>query len=174
MESKRASDLMIPLSEYPHMPYWFTLRQAMATLRSSRIEVDGKVSLPRAFLVFNEAYELLGVVRRRDILRGLEPQFLEKKRGRYARKLFEVKADPDLFELGDGQLVSRIKERAQRPVGEVMQPIKVTLQHDDHLMKIIYSMVENNLSMIPVLQDGSVVGVVRSVDVLDEVSKLVL
>ena len=123
MESKRASDLMIPLSEYPHMPYWFTLRQAMATLRSSRIEVDGKVSLPRAFLVFNEAYELLGVVRRRDILRGLEPQFLEKKRGRYARKLFEVKADPDLFELGDGQLVSRIKERAQRPVGEVMQPI---------------------------------------------------
>ena len=36
------------------MPYWFTLRQAMATLRSSRIEVDGKASLPRAFLVFND------------------------------------------------------------------------------------------------------------------------
>jgi len=55
-----------------------------------------------------------------------------------------------------------------------MQPIKITLQHDDHLMKIIAAMVENNLSMIPVLEDGSVVGVVRSVDVLDEVSKLVL
>ena len=55
---------MIPLSEYPHMPYWFTLRQAMAMLQSSRIEVEGKVSLPRAFLVFNEAYELLGVMRR--------------------------------------------------------------------------------------------------------------
>jgi hypothetical protein len=41
-------------------------------------------------------------------------------------------------------------------------------------MKIIYEMVENNLSMIPVLENGSVVGVVRSVDVLDEVSKLVL
>jgi CBS-domain-containing membrane protein len=174
MESKRARDLMIPLSDYPHMPYWFSLRQAMATLRSSRIDVDGKVSLPRAFLVFNEAYELLGVVRRRDILRGLEPQFLEKKRTRYPRKLFEVKADPDLFELSDGQLVSRIRERAERPVGEVMQPIKVTVEHDDHLMKIIYEMVENNLSMIPVLEDGSVVGVVRSVDVLDEVSKLVL
>jgi CBS-domain-containing membrane protein len=174
MESKRASDLMIPLSEYPHMPYWFTLRQAMATLRSTRIEVGGRVSLPRAFLVFNEAYELLGVVRRRDILRGLEPQFLERKRQSYARKLFEVRTDPDLLELGDGQVVSRIKERAERPVGDVMRPIKVTLQHDDHLMKIIYEMVENNLSMIPVLRDGSVVGVVRSVDVLDEVSQLVL
>ena len=174
MESKRARDLMIPLSEYPHMPYWFTLRQAMATLRSSRIEVDGRVSLPRAFLVFNEAYELLGVVRRRDILRGLEPLFLEQKRKSRLRTLFDVKADPDLLEWGEEGLVSRIRERAERPVGDVMQPIKVTLQHDDHLMKIIYEMVENNLSMIPVLEKGSVVGVVRSVDVLDEVSKLVL
>ena len=173
MESKRASDLMIPLSEYPHMPYWFTLRQAMATLRSSRIEVQGKVSLPRAFLVFNEAYELLGIVRRRDILRGLEPHFLGS-RSRGYRKLFDVKADPDLMELSNGKVQSRIKERAERPVGEVMQPIKVTLQHDDHLMTIIAAMVDNNLSMIPVLEDGSVVGVVRSVDVLDEVSKLVI
>jgi CBS-domain-containing membrane protein len=174
MESKRASDLMISLSEYPHMPFWFTLRQAMAALRSSRIEVDGKVSLPRAFLVFNEAYDLLGVVRRRDILRGLEPLFLERKQKGRLRTLFDVKADPDLLEWGDAGLVSRIRERAERPVGDVMRPIKVTLQHDDHLMKIIHEMVENDLSMIPVLENGSVVGVVRSVDVLDEVSKLVL
>ena len=79
-----------------------------------------------------------------------------------------------LLELGNDKVAGRIKDRAERPVGDVMQPIKVTLQQDDHLMKIIYEMVENDLSMIPVLEDGSVVGVVRSVDVLDEVSKLVL
>ena len=90
------------------------------------------------------------------------------------RSLLSELSKPELLELSDGQAVNRIKERAERPVGDVMQPIKVTLQHDDHLMKIIYEMVENNLSMIPVLEDGSVVGVVRSVDVLDEVSKLVL
>jgi CBS-domain-containing membrane protein len=174
MKTTCASDLMIPLSDYPHMPYWFTLRQAMATLRSSRIEVDGKVSLPRAFLVFNEAYELLGVVRRRDILRGLEPRFLEGKGPSFPRKLFDVKADPDLLELGDGTLASRIRERAERPVADVMQPIRVTLQHDAPLMRVIYEMVENDLSMIPVLREGSVVGVVRSVDVLDAVSRLVL
>ena len=78
------------------------------------------------------------------------------------------------MELGNSKAQSRIKERAERPVGEVMQPIKVTVQHDDHLMTIIAAMVDNDLSMIPVLEDGSVVGVVRSVDVLDEVSKLVL
>ena len=171
---KRAGELMIPLTDYPHIPYWFSLRQAIAMLSKSEIEVEGRKSLPRAFLVFNEAYELLGVVRRRDILRGLEPQFLGKKGPDYARKLFDVKADPDLLELANGKVAGRIKERAERPVGDVMQPFKVTVQHDDHLMKIIYEMVENNLSMLPVLRDGSVVGVVRSVDVLDEVSKLVL
>ena len=95
-------------------------------------------------------------------------------RSRGSRKLFDVKTDPDLLELANGKVAGQIKERAERPVGDVMQPIRVTLQHDDHLMKIIYEMVENNLSMIPVLENGSVVGVVRSVDVLDEVSKLVL
>ena len=128
MENKRVADLMIPLDSYPHIPYWFTLRQAMATLHSSRIEVDGKVSLPRAFLVFNEAYELLGVVRRRDILRGLEPQFLGKKGPDYARKLFDVKTDPELLELANGKMAGQLKERAERPVGDVMQPIKVTVQ----------------------------------------------
>ena len=29
-EPKRAIDVMIPLEDYPHIPYWFTLRQAMA------------------------------------------------------------------------------------------------------------------------------------------------
>jgi predicted transcriptional regulator len=41
-------------------------------------------------------------------------------------------------------------------------------------MRVIYEMVENDLSMIPVLREGSVVGVVRSVDVLDAVSRRVL
>lgn len=34
--------------------------------------IGGRKSLPRVALVFNEAYDLLGMVRRRDNLRGLE------------------------------------------------------------------------------------------------------
>ena len=32
---KTAKDLMIPLEDYPHIPYWFTIRQAMAILREA-------------------------------------------------------------------------------------------------------------------------------------------
>ena len=30
---KTAKELMIPLEDYPHIPYWFNLRQAMAIVR---------------------------------------------------------------------------------------------------------------------------------------------
>ena len=29
MAFKRVGDVMIPLDEYPHLPHWFTLRQAL-------------------------------------------------------------------------------------------------------------------------------------------------
>jgi CBS-domain-containing membrane protein len=173
MEVKRAADLMIPLGEYPHVPYWFSLREAIAVLERSQIEVAGRKSLPRAFLVFNEAYELLGSVRRRDILRGLGPRFLVDKLDQ-SKTLFEVKVDPNLSEMHYEKILTGLREQAERSVAEVMQPVAVTVQSGDHLMKIIFEMVHNDLSMIPVMENGAVVGVVRSVDVLEEVARLVV
>ena len=76
MATKRAGDVMIPLEKYPHIPHWFTIRQAVAEMKKSVLEIGGQKSLPRSLLVFDEKYHLLGTVRRRDILRGLEPKFL--------------------------------------------------------------------------------------------------
>ena len=45
-------------------------------LRKIQILRKGKTSLPRTALVFDEAHtELRGILRRRDIMRGLEPKF---------------------------------------------------------------------------------------------------
>lgn len=174
MENIRAGDLMIPLDRYPHIPYWFTLRQAMVEMEKSELEINGRKSLPRVVLVFDETYRLLGTVRRRDILRGLEPHFLAGQPMEYRKKLFDVKVDPNLSLLSAEKLLAGLRERAERPVRDVMQPIKVTVDYDDHLVKVIYELVDNNLSLAPVLQESKVVGVVRSVDVFHEVAKLLL
>ena len=34
MESKTAGDFMIPLDKYPHIPYWFTMREAIAIIQA--------------------------------------------------------------------------------------------------------------------------------------------
>jgi len=174
MEAKRAGEIMIPLDRYPHIPHWYTLRQAIAELRASQLEVQGRLSLPRAVLVFNKTYELLGIVRRRDILRGLEPRFLVGESREYERRLFDVQIDPNLSDFSSDAMIREIRAQAERPVSDVMVPIAATVHSDDHIMKVVHEMVKNDLSLIPVLKNGRVVGVVRSVDLLNEISDIVL
>jgi CBS-domain-containing membrane protein len=169
-EGKRAGDFMIPLDSYPHIPYWFTLRQAMAEIEKSKLEINGQRSLPRVILVFDEKYRLMGMVRRRDILRGLMPGFLAKKSIEDGRKLYRVEVDPNLSEMSYDKLLSRVAERAERPVSQVMLPITETVDFEDHVMKVIYEMVSNDLSLLPVMKNDRVVGVVRSVDVFHQIA----
>ena len=52
-------------------------------------------------------------------------------------------------------------------------PIKATVDHDDSIIKVIYEVVYNNISLIPVLKDNEVVGVVRTVELTDALAKLI-
>jgi len=174
MVLKRAGDILIPIDKYPHIPYWFTLRQAVAALEKSDIVVDGRHSLPRALLVFNEQYQLLGIVRRRDILRGLEPKFLRTMPAPTRKQLFEVEADAELVEMSEGKIMKAIQEQADQPVSEVMQPIITTVDDEDPITKIVYKMVGGDQTLIPVLRDKKIVGVIRSVDVFHEIALLLL
>ncbi|MBN2327425.1 MAG: CBS domain-containing protein [Candidatus Omnitrophica bacterium] len=169
METKLAEDLAIPLSVYPHLPYWFTIRQAILELREAVIEMHEKRSLPREILIFDEKYKLLGSARRRDLLRGLEPQFSSTEK---TGKLFEVIMDPNLLEFSYDKLLENMHQSAEKPISEIMRPIKKTINHDDHILKVIYEMVENDLSLIPVMKENKVIGVVRTVDIFDEISDM--
>ena len=165
---------MIPLDEYPHIPYWFTLRQATSELDKSEVEIGGRKSLPRVILIFDEKYRLMGMAKRRDIMRGLEPEFLSKRPIESRKTLFDVKVDPNLSELSYDKLLDGIWRQAERPICDVMRPIAATVDIEDHLVKIIYEMVDRGLSLLPVLQEGKVVGVVRSVDAFREIAEILL
>jgi predicted transcriptional regulator len=174
MKTIRAGDIMIPLDQYPHIPYWFTLRQAMIAMETAELEREGRKSLPRVVLVFDEKYQLMGMVGRRDILRGLEPDFLLEKPVKHRMQLFDVKVDPNLSEISFDKIIAGVRDRAERPVSEVMVPIAATVNYEDHIVKVIYEMNIHNLSLLPVLKDNKVVGVVRTVDVFHEIAKSVL
>jgi predicted transcriptional regulator len=169
--SKLARDIMVPLEQYPFVSETHTLRQAIDAMEKVQILRGKKASLPRLALVFDESSaELVGVLRRRDIMRGLEPNFLVSGGGEKDHELFKVDIDPNLAELSYDRMIARIRERGSRQVREVMRAIRVTIDYDDHLMKAIYEMVHQNVSLLPVLKNKSVVGVVRSVDVLREIA----
>lgn len=173
-EDMRVADVMVPLNEYPHIPYWFTLRQAVVEFQKFQLEIAGRKSLPRFILVFDEAYQLLGTVRRRDILKGLEPPFLVSRTRKYRMRLFDIEVDPNLSELSYDKMVKSIRGQAERTVSDVMQPIVATINHDDHLMKAVSEFVQHDLTLLPVLENEKVVGVVRTVGVFEQLANLVL
>ena len=71
-------------------------------------------------------------------------------------------------------MIKELCEQAERPVSEVMLPIQATIDYEEDVFRVISKMVENNVSMLPVLKDNMVVGVVRSVEVFHEVAQLIL
>jgi CBS domain-containing protein len=162
---KKVKDLMIPLEDYPHIPYWFTLRQAMAIVREAAVKFEGSFE-PRAVLVFDEKYQLMGILTLRDIIRGLEPRFLQETN--------LVKGDPSLTILMGDLFGPGLKEASQKPVSEVMSPIKVTAQGNDPVAKAIFLMIKADVGMMPVIQENKVAGMVRLSDLFKEMSDLVL
>jgi CBS domain-containing protein len=164
MEVKRAGDIMIPLDKYPHIPHWFTMQQAFIELEHATFEVGSKQSLPRVVLIFDEEYNLLGLVRRRDMLRGIEPEFLANILADTARDPSDARPTQKVIEL--------IKKRAERPVSDVMRRLDKTVNFDDNIIDVARQVVEADLSLLPVMKEGEVVGVVRTVELAREIARL--
>ena len=173
-EKARVGDLMIPLSQYPAVAPDCSLREAIGLMQKASLEVAGRKSLPRLLLVIDARDKLVGVVRRRDIMRGLEPKNLVAEPLDYRKKLFDVRIDPNLSELAFDHVVKGVRQQAKRPVRDVMRPIKATVDVSDHVIKAVYEMVSYSLTLLPVLDGKKVVGVLRTVEAFEALARLVV
>ena len=175
MIGKKAEDIMIPIERYPNIFKGTKLRQAMAEFEHAYLNIDGEMSLPRALLVIDEDYSLIGIVRRRDILQGLEPDFMKHIPHHHQKELIDIEGDPNLVLLSSGKVIKTMQTHAdQMRIADIMQPVVDKVQYNDHIAKIIYLMVRKDLNLLPVMKGGQVIGVVRSVDVFHEVAHLLL
>lgn len=162
---QKVKDLMIPLEDYPHIPHWFTLRQAMAIIREAAVKCEGAFE-PRAMLVFDDKYQLTGILTIRDIITGLEPRLLQETS--------LDKPDPDPTVLMGEILGPNLQEHSQRLVSEVMSPIKATVDGNAPIFKPLYLMIQENVGLMPVIQAGKVAGMIRFSDLFNEIAHIVL
>jgi CBS domain-containing protein len=165
---------MIPLEKYPHLLYTDSLKKAMEIFENSWLEINGRKSLPRGLLVFDEDYSLMGIAGRRDILRGLEPDFLAEKPIAFRMELFNIDIDEDQHAPFYQRIIEAAGSQTARIIKDVMKPVEVTVNYDDHIFKAIYLMNSHRMSLIPVLKNGEVVGIVRTVDVFHKVVEILL
>ena len=168
-KGKLVKDVMVDVFDFPHIPYWFTIRQAIGIMKKSVLSGE-KCHYPIAVLVFDEKYNLLGTVGPNDILKGLEPKFLKSSK----KAQVHEEDESGLSVLWD-TLFKESREAAERPVSEVMVPTKLFVKPEDPLTKAAYYMIHNDLALLPVLEDKKkFVGLVRVIEVFNEISDAVM
>ena len=169
-ERKVAKDVMIGIFEYPHLPYWFSITQAIRIVKVSFISTK-KFPDPMAVLVFDEKYNLKGTLTLKDILRGLEPSFLKPS----AKAQVAEEDESALSLIWDTLFDKGSKELAEKPVSEIMAPAKYFVEPGDPLTKAAYLMLHHDLVLLPVLENKKkFVGLVRMIEVFDEISNALL
>ncbi len=168
--SKAVKDLMIDVFDFPHIPYWFTIRQAIGIIKKSLLTSE-KCHHPMAILVFDEKYNLVGTLSLKDILRGLEPKFLKTT----TKAQVHAEDESGLSVLWDTLFNKESKEAAEHPVSEVMVTAKFFVLPEDTITKAAYLMVHNDLVLLPVLEDKKkFVGLVRIIEIFNELSDAIL
>lgn len=166
MTHKTARDITVPIENYPHTLDTQTLGDAVKLLQEAQIQFSGKTSMPRILLVFDDSNQLLGMVRRRDILRGLEPDFHRDLNVTHPEIHILTEIDPNLSDLADPTDTEALRQRLDKPIGSVVREMPGRVNVDDSLMRAARELVGNDTHIAAVVDDGKVVGVVRSLDLL--------
>ncbi|HTZ18284.1 MAG TPA: CBS domain-containing protein [Dissulfurispiraceae bacterium] len=153
-------DLMVSIFDYPHVPYWFSIGQAVQLIKMS-VSGQGDRLDPVVILVFDEKYNLVGTAGRNELLKGLGPDSWNSESAIEEQS----EAFPDMSE----DFLAEARERAERPVSEVMASVKYFVQPDDSVTRAAFLMARHNLLMLPVLEGKKkFVGLVRIADVFDD------
>ncbi len=166
---KRVRDIMVGVFDFPHIPYWFSIGQAIKILRVSFLDTK-KFPQPMAMLVFDEKYNLMGTLTLKDILTGIEPSVKKN-----ADKPEAAAAEQPLSIDWDSLFDKDSKALTEKPVRDSMSPAKLFLEPGDPIAKAAYLMLEHREVLLPVLEDKrKLVGLVRMIEIFDEISKAVL
>ena len=152
---KKIKDMVIPLNEYPHMPYWGTLSEAIVQFNAA-YEVGH-----HAVLVFDEAYKLVGILLQKDVLKGLEPKFAQHY-------------EDGVPVFWDQLLQTGSEKRLAQPVKEIMSEIKATIDIDDSILKASHIMLQAESDLLPVMAGDKLIGVLRMDELFYELTSAVL
>ena len=153
-QKKNIKELVTPLENYPHLPYWATLKEALVQLGSALEDGINTV------LVFNEAYKLIGILTPNDILRGIEPTFDHR---------FKERA-----EFWSDLLSAATNERMMESVKRFMSPARMAIDAEDSLFKALHIMVSEKQPLLAIQEQGKIIGVLKLENVFREIVELLL
>ncbi len=139
------SDLMISQGEWPQLRAKTQIRNAIRILRilTEERKLARGHSTP---LVLDDDYNLLGLIRLTDLLRAVR----------------HLCGNEESCELG----------KAVSPVSELVIPFPGSVKPDDSILVALDIMTNHSVSLVPVIKDGKLKGIIKLSDIFNTVASL--
>jgi len=173
-----ARDIMLAIDRYPNCDVNCTIREGMVALTASAVRLeDDHFVPPRYILVHDEQDRLVGVVSRRELLKGLIPHLKEdREAAAHIQDLlpFGGKTPSELFIQWTSLFSAAALDASSTSLGGVMVPVRGTVKVDDSLSSVVSSMLFHNVDLAAVLDGSRVVGVILMTNIFDIVAQFVI
>ena len=155
LREKTIAELMVPVSRYRRVYASQSLREVVQVLAESMKRSDEDDDRGRrALLVFDGWENFIGLIRAEDIVRVIVPRFLlDSPYSSYFTGMF----------LAQSKVVGTL-------LGEEIVHRHAGVDIEAPLMEALHLMVSENLSHLPVMQKGMLVGILRPEDLFQEVA----
>ncbi|MDP3036376.1 MAG: CBS domain-containing protein [Rhodocyclaceae bacterium] len=159
-------ELLIPLADYPHVRSDASLRDVFAKLHAS----CGSADLFRSVLVLDEKDRLIGMLGLKDLLNALLPDYLRSS-AKFQGAGDDLSALATLWQDDCEEACHSAHKIAAR---YYVTPVPQAIQADDPLTKAVFIFATASTNILPVTDGKRLIGVLRLVDLLDEVTSEVL
>ena len=161
LPKKRAEDIMVPIDDYQRIYEDTTIYEAIKVLQAS-FHKDGKAwHGHRSVIVLNKKDELVGVLTLRGLLK--------------VAGFKEMVEDIHLkTESWGWYYLNRLREGTRMQVRDVMRSLGVaTLDAKDDIFKVADSLLRHQVNSLPVIKNGRLIGLVRTLDVFTVIDEYV-
>ncbi|WP_238455634.1 CBS domain-containing protein [Desulfolucanica intricata] len=153
MRRKNAEDIMVPIDDYQKIYEDTTIYEAIKILQAS-FHKDGKAwHGHRSVIVLNIQGELVGILTLRGLLKAAGLNELIEN--------INVKGDS-----WGWYYMNQLKEESRMRVRDVMRPLGIaTVDAGDDVYAVANSLLRHQVNSLPVLKNGKLIGLVRTLDV---------
>jgi Mg/Co/Ni transporter MgtE len=155
-------DLMVPLADFPHVRGDATLRDTFAKLHAS----SGASELFRSVLVLDDRDRLLGVLGLKNLLHALLPDYLRHGSTHYQGSNDDISA---LAILWQEDCAEQCRQASKIFARDHVAPLQANIGADEPLAKATFLFATTPVTILPVVDGKALIGVLRLVDVFDEV-----